>query len=55
MGETAKKKAAKANKKAKKRVFREGRMPYLGNDPYFVKKAEEAKEALRKSGIKLEP
>jgi hypothetical protein len=55
VGTITKKKVVKAKKKTKKRVFKGERMPYLGNDPYFVKKAEEAKEALRKSGIILEP
>jgi hypothetical protein len=50
-----KKKVVKPKRKAKKRVSKRERMPYLGNDPYFVKKAEDAKEELRKSGIILEP
>ena len=51
MGVIVKKKSGKAKKSGKKRIAKEEKLPYLGNDPYFVKKAEEAKEALVKSGL----
>ena len=50
MGTVLKKKKAKA----KKTVKYSDDLPDLDNDPFFVKKAEEAKEMLRKSGIFLE-
>ena len=46
-----KKKSSKTKKSVKKRIAKEEKLPYLGNDAFFVKKAEEAKEALVKSGL----
>ena len=46
-----KKKGGKTKKSVKKRIAKEEKLPYLGNDPYFVKKAEEAKEMLIKAGL----
>ena len=50
---TKNKKGNKAKKPAKKKAIKYSDLPYLGNDPYFVKKAEEAKAMLAKSGIIL--
>jgi hypothetical protein len=56
MKTAVKKKRAKPRKAVKKRVFKdEDDIPDLTNDPYFVKKAEEAIEALRRTGIILKP
>jgi hypothetical protein len=46
-----KKKSSKTKKSVKKRIAKEEKLPYLGNDAFFVKKAEKAKEALVKSGL----
>ncbi len=49
-----KKKRARPKNVVKRKVFKEeDDIPDLRNDPYFVKKAEEAKEMLRRTGIIL--
>jgi hypothetical protein len=50
-----KKKGAKPRKAAKKDAFADIKMRDLSQDPYFIKKAEEAKEVLRRTGIILKP
>jgi hypothetical protein len=51
MKAAVKKKRAKPKKVVKKRAFKkEDDIPDLRNDPFFVKKAEQAKEMLRRSG-----
>jgi hypothetical protein len=51
MKTVVKKKRVKSTKVVKKRVFKvEGDIPDLRNDPFFVKKAEQAKEILRGTG-----
>jgi hypothetical protein len=44
-------KKRKAQKPARKKSVRYSNLPDLSNDPYFVKKAESAKELLKKSGL----
>lgn len=55
MGVTVKKnRKIKAKRKPiKKKAVRYSNLPDLSNDPYFVKKAEEAKELLQKYGTPL--
>jgi len=53
MGGVVKKKKVKAKKAVKKKTVKYSKLPDLSNDPYFVKKAEEAKAMLRESGILL--
>lgn len=45
----------RAKKADKKKAVRIGKMPNLENDPYFLKKAEQAKEMLKQAGIVLKP
>ncbi|HEV2480255.1 MAG TPA: hypothetical protein VGS79_11345 [Puia sp.] len=55
MKTAVKKKRAKPKKVVKKMSFKdEDDIPDLRNDPFFVKKAEEAKEMLRRSGVVLD-
>lgn len=51
MGTVVKKKAVKKKKIAKKKAFKKFELPDLDKDPYFIKKAEEARKALIESGI----
>jgi hypothetical protein len=46
-----KKKKAKAKRVFKKKAVKYSDLPDLSNDPYFVKKGEEAMEMLRESGL----
>ena len=46
-----KKKPAKRKRAADKKASKAFKMPDLSNDPYFVRKAEEAKADLIKSGL----
>jgi hypothetical protein len=52
-GRGCKKKIGKRKKPVKKSATEYSDLPYLGNDPYFVKKAEDAKAMLVKAGIIL--
>ncbi len=47
------KKVSKAKKPVKKRSNKYSELPDLSKDPYFVKKAEDARAMLAKSGIIL--
>jgi len=47
------KRKVKSKKAARKKATRYSDLPDLSNDPYFVKKAEEAKEFLREHGTPL--
>jgi len=53
MGTAIKKRKVKAKKAPNKKAVRYSNLPDLSNDPYFVKKAEEAEAMLRESGIFL--
>ena len=55
MKATVKKKGAKPKKAAKKDAFADIKMRDLSKEPYFIKKAEEAMEVLRRTGIILKP